>query len=197
MLDTAKNYFELFDLPVRFDVDVFRLAERFRMLQSQPAEAPVTGGRAAALAPLESAKGEVREAYRTLKDPLARAEYLLGLLARDGGADLESGAEGAYLVEQLELREALAEVGNRSQPQAAVAEVLTELAERSVALNQELHQLFADPSAENLESAREVVRELRLLERCQRDARGLETGDGDGSAASPWRRQAGGGPVRA
>jgi molecular chaperone HscB len=197
VLDTAKNYFELFDLPVRFDLDVFRLAERFRMLQASPTDAPVAGGREAALAPFDTQTVEVQQAYCTLRDPLARAEYLLGLLAGGADSDAESGAEGAYLVEQLELREALAELGNRSQPQAAVAEVLTELAERSAALSQELHALFADPSAENLESAREVVRELRLLERCQLDARGLEAGVGQGSKTSARWRQAGNGSARA
>jgi len=171
----SKNYFELFDLPVAFAVDAKRLAERYRTLQA--ANHPDGTVASAEVEQPASIKASTRfnEAYRTLKDPLARAQYLLSLHA--GGADRagDNRKDGSLLMEQMELRELLAEAQNRPDPQAAVANVLTHLAEQYAALDKELEGLFANPSAENLDAAREIVRKLQFLDKCRRDAEGLET----------------------
>lgn len=175
MSDFSKNYFDLFHLPVGFAVDAKRLAERYRSLQAatQSDCLPVT-------AEVEKpasirASTQFNEAYRTLKDPLARARYLLRLHTGDADMPGDNNKDGSFLMEQMELREILAEAQNRPNPQAAVANVLTQLAEQSAALDKELEGLFADPSAENLEAAREVVRKLQFLDNCRHDAEGLET----------------------
>lgn len=166
VLDLSKNHFELFDLPVTFAVDTKRLAERYRILQAatHPGRCPVV---------LKDempsfACSRVDEAYRILKDPLARAKYLLCLLTGDSAIDSSKGA--TFLMEQMELREVLAQAQHGSNRRGAVANVMTELAERSLALDKELQGLFADPSAENLEIARELVRELQFLDHCRGDA---------------------------
>jgi molecular chaperone HscB len=181
----ARNYFDLFDLPVCYALDPHRLAERYRAAQASAdgdaLESVHQDAARAAPSPVM-----LDEAYRTLNDPLARAEYLIALHAsdaaaaeaEDGGRD--GGPDGAFLIEQLELNEVLAEASNRSQPQGAVAEVLTEMAERSAVLSQELEHLFANPSPGNLDDARKVVRKLRLIERCRKDAHGLQSPPGSG-----------------
>lgn len=175
MLDFSKNYFELFDLPQGFAVDAKRLAERYRTLQ-----AVTHPDRFAVAATFEKrvslqASTQVNEAYRTLKDPLARARYLLTLHTGDSGNDSETSKDGAFLMEQMELRETLAEAQSSPNPHAAVARVLTHLAEQNVLLDKELERLFADPSPANLETAREIVRKLQFLDKCRRDAEELET----------------------
>ena len=175
LLELSKNFFELFDLPVAFAVDAKRLAERYRTLQAvnHCDRLPITAEveRPASI----EASNQFHEAYRTLKDPLARAQYLLRIHAGDADMPGDNGKDGAFLMEQMELREILAEAQNRPNPQAAAASVLTQLAEQSAALGKELEGLFADPSAGNLEAAREVVRKLEFLDRCRRDAEVLET----------------------
>ena len=180
MANPAPNYFDLFDLPVCYALDPRRLAERYRAVQAAVGSDSLDTVREEAPRLTPSPVALLREAYRTLKDPLARAEYLIALHESDG-ACLEGGdsgrvpgPDGAYLIEQLELNEVLTAASHRSQPQAAVAEVLTEMAERSAALGQELEALFSDPSPGNLEDARKVVRKLRLIERCRKDAHGLQ-----------------------
>ncbi len=175
MLDFSKNYFELFELPVGFALDAKRLAEGYRTLQT--ATHP---DRFAVAADHEKrwslqASTQVNEAYRTLKDPLARAKYLLALHTGDPGTTSETSKDGAFLMEQMELRETLAEAQTSPNPQAAVARVLTQLAEQSVALDKELEGLFATPSPANLETAREVVRKLQFMDKCRRDAEALES----------------------
>jgi molecular chaperone HscB len=175
VLDFSKNHFELFDLPQGFAVDAKRLAERYRALQA------VIHPDRFAVAPdhqqIESlqASAQVNEAYRTLKDPLARARYLLTLYTGEPGTASEISKDGSLLMEQMELRETVAEAQSSSNPAAAVARVLTQLAEQSVALDKELEGLFADPSPTNLESAREIVRKLQFLDKCRGDVGDLGT----------------------
>lgn len=177
MLDFSKNYFELFDLPLGFAVDAKRLAERYRALQ-----AVAESERLAVAADQETDQQTglratatlVNDAYQTLKDPLARARYLLALHAGEPGSDSETSKDGTFLIAQMELRETLAEAQNGHSPQAAVARVLTHLAEQNAVLDKELEALFADPSPANLEAAREIVRKLEFLDKCRCDAEELD-----------------------
>ena len=166
MLNSQKNYFELFDLPVGFALDSGVLAERYRAL--------VRAVRADFLSDEEDetarSLARIDLAYQTLTEPLARAEYLFRLYGVQGtetGGDDDSAS--TTLVDEMERQEALVAATNRSDPGAALSEVLTRLAERGAALDKELHQLFADPTPHNLGAAREVVRQLQGLARCQRE----------------------------
>jgi molecular chaperone HscB len=166
VLNSKKNYFELFDLPVDFALDVGVLAERYRAL--------VRAVRADFLSDEEDetarSLARIDHAYQTLTEPLARAEYLFRLYgAEETGAATGEDAPSALLVEELERQEALVAATNRSDLESALSEVLTRLAERGAALDKELHQLFADPTPSNLSAAREVVRQLQGLARCRRE----------------------------
>jgi molecular chaperone HscB len=175
VLDFTKNYFELFDLPLGFAVDAKRLAESYLALLavSHPDRFALAADHEKRVS--LGASTQVNEAYQTLKDPLARAIYLLEIHPQDPGADIDPSKDSSFLMEQMELREMLAEARNGPNPNASVATVLTQLAERSAALDKELEGLFADPSADNLVAARGIVRKLQLLHRCRRDAEELET----------------------
>lgn len=174
MLDYSKNYFELFGLPLSFAVDAKRLAERYLALQglSDPDRFAVAADHEKRVP--YRASTQVKEAYRTLKDPLARARYLLGLYDPDPGAECDTRPDGAFLMERMELGAILAAACNGPNPGAAVARVLTQLAERSAALDKKLEGLFADPTEANLATAREILRQLEFLDLCRRDAEGLD-----------------------
>ncbi|WP_235596726.1 Fe-S protein assembly co-chaperone HscB [Marichromatium gracile] len=157
-LDAAKNHFELFGLPTSFTVDTNRLAERYRALSTQAR---------ADTALATASPAQLDEAYRTLLDPLARARYLLRLHGRELG---RGRGNAGLLVEQLELREQLQEVSNRTRTALAVSSVLTDLAEQSAVLAKELRTLFEDPSTDNLELAHDLVHQLEFIALCRRDA---------------------------
>ncbi|MGQ9658749.1 MAG: molecular chaperone Hsc20 [Thermochromatium sp.] len=166
VLHSQQNYFELFDLPVGFALDPSVLAERYRAL--------VRAVRAECLSDEEDevtrSLAYIDLAYQTLTEPLARAEYLFRLYGVEG---TEAGGDddpvSTTLVEEIERQEALVAATNRSDPGAALSEVLTQLAERGAVLDKELHQLFADPTPHNLNAARGVVRQLQVLARCRRE----------------------------
>ena len=51
----------------------------------------------------------INQAYDTLKSPLKRAQYLLELKQIDASQDSHITSDGAFLMQQIELREALSE----------------------------------------------------------------------------------------
>lgn len=106
LLSLAKNYFELFGLPVAFTVDAASLVRRFRELQRQfhpdrYAAAPDHEKRLA----LQYAT-YINEAHDCLKSPLCRAQYLMEL-AGFPRQDSTTQNDTVFLLQQMEWREAL------------------------------------------------------------------------------------------
>ena len=89
--DGPRTYFEIFSLPAKLVIDLHALEESFyalsRKLHPDRFAAKSLGEQAAALA--ESSR--LNDAYRTLKGPIARTEYLLKL----EGVELEEQSKSA------------------------------------------------------------------------------------------------------
>ena len=173
-MDLTQDYFALFGLPAAFAVDTALLSERYRGLL-----ATLHPDRFASASDHErrlsmQASTLVNEAYRTLEDPLARARYLLQLHSDEVGSDTETTSDAAFLMEQMELRETLAEAKGQADPYASVNRVLVHVAEHGQALCQQLEGIFDEPTAAGLVEARELVRKLQFLDKCRRDAENLE-----------------------
>jgi molecular chaperone HscB len=79
-----------------------------------------------------------------------------------------------FLMEQMELREALSGVKDQPDPHVAVGEVLDRLSGQADALVQGLEDLLDEPSAQDLEAARELVRKLQFVSKCRVEAENLE-----------------------
>jgi len=173
MLDFSRNHFALFGLPLRYRVDNDLLAQRYRALQRalHPDCYAAAGDRERRLS--LQASTHVNEAFQTLRDPLARARYLLSLHTGDHG-DGRSTRDAGFLMEQLELLEALAEVRSQADPLAAVGAILDRLADHTRALTSALETLPEAPSASDLEAAQEQVRKLQFITKCRQQAQDLE-----------------------
>jgi len=174
VLDFAKNHFELFGLPMSYRVDGALLSERYHALQQalHPDRYAAAGDRERRLSMQASTR--VNEAFQILKEPLARARYLLSLYTGDHSDEQASTRDTAFLMEQMELREALAQVEDRTDPMAAVGEILNRLADHFRVLDSELEALLEAPSAQDLEAARELVRKLQFVAKCRIEAEDLE-----------------------
>ena len=174
LLDFSQNHFELFGLPTAYPVDTEQLSERFRALQQtlHPDRFAAAGEREKRLSMQASTR--VNEAYRVLKDPLERARYLLSIHAGDAGDDRETTKDGAFLMEQMELREALAGAKRAPDPYEVVARVLDRLAGLSEQLVAQLTVRLDRPSPEDLDEARELVRKLQFVHKCRAEAELIE-----------------------
>ena len=108
-MDFQADHYTLLGLPKSFRLDRPRLDERYREIAAQVHPDRFTqAGDAERRVSLQWTT-RLNEAYQTLKNPLTRAQYLLGLL--DCGLDLANNhaLPTDFLIEQMEWREAVAE----------------------------------------------------------------------------------------
>ena len=103
--DPRADHFAVFGLERRFDVDAGELEARFRERSRKlhPDRFATADARARRAALAHGV--QMNEARAVLKDPIRRAEYLLGL----GGVAVPKEVPPALLMEILELREELGE----------------------------------------------------------------------------------------
>src|SRR5438034_2152698 len=121
MIDFSRNHFELFGLPERFQFDAVLLDRAYHRLQGEvhPDRYAAAGETEQRLALQSSAR--VNEAYQALKDPVARAQYLLSLHGVDALSETDTALALDFLERQLERREAAAEAAAAGDARALEA----------------------------------------------------------------------------
>jgi len=159
--DFSRNHFELLGLPVVFALDASRLEQRYRELQSR-----VHPDRFAAASDAERRIAmqwatRANEACRTLRDPLARARYLLALKGYDTGEESNTAMPPDFLMQQMEWREGVAEARSGGNA-AALAGLRSEI---GAARRDMLELLERSLDASNYDSGCSLVRKLRFLEK--------------------------------
>jgi molecular chaperone HscB len=120
------NYFETFSLPAKLQIDTASLEKQFYMLSRKLhpdrfASKPVAKQEAAL-----AQSSQLNDAYRTLKDPILRTQYLLKL-------------EGVELEEQSKAATDAARTTGEQKKQIVPAELLEEVFE----LNMQLQEMRA------------------------------------------------------
>ena len=155
--------FELFGLERRFALDRAMLDERRRTLQAQTHPDKFAAQGAAAQRVALQWAVRVNEAYERLKDPLHRAAYLCELQGQRIDAQNNTTMPAAFLMRQMELREALDDARTTAQIESLEGNLAAERAAALLRL-ENLLDVQRDASA----AAREV-RALMFLERFAAD----------------------------
>lgn len=108
-MDFNADHFALFQLPRKFRLDLALLDRRFKEIQLQihPDKFAHAGDSEKRLS-LQWAT-RVNEAYQTLKQPIARARYVLELFGVDVNTESNTAMPSEFLMDQMEWREAVAE----------------------------------------------------------------------------------------
>lgn len=166
MIDFSRNHFELFGLPERFRFDAGALDRAYHALQGE-----VHPDRFAAASQTEQrlalqSSARVNEAYRALKDPVARAQYLLSLHGVEAFGETDTSLPFDFLERQLERRELAAAAmarGDARELEALLHGVRAEARE----LEQRVSALLDVEGA--WDAARVAVRELRFLAKLAAD----------------------------
>ena len=162
-LNLASTDFELFDTPPRFTQDRAALDARWRALQTEvhPDRFAAEGAAAQRVAMQWAVR--VNEAYQRLKNPIRRAAYLCELNGAPIEAENNTAMPAAFLMQQMEWREALDDARTVDDVDALVQQVTDHR-------RAELIQLEATlDAARDYAAAAQQVRALMFVERFAHD----------------------------
>ncbi len=159
----AVSDFELFDLPVQFAQDRAQLEARWKDLQREahPDKFAAQGIAAQRVAMQWSVR--INEAYQRLKDPMRRAAYLCELGGAPIQAENNTAMPAAFLMQQMEWREAMDDAADVAALEALYDDVQQA---HKVALQQCAHLI---DTAHDLRAAAEQVRALMFIEKFMHD----------------------------
>jgi molecular chaperone HscB len=164
--DFARNHFELLDMPVSHAVDPARLEQHYRELQSQVHPDRFASGTEAERRVAMQWATRANEAYRTLRDPVHRARYLLGLKGYDTGEETNTSMPPDFLMQQMEWRETVA-----NARAARDARRLQGLHDEIAATRGEMLRMLerAIDAEANYVAGCSLVRKLRFLEKIEEE----------------------------
>ena len=171
-LQAMHNHFELFGLPVKFHVLADALERAYREIQSRVhPDRFAHAGDAERRASLQWTT-RVNEAYRTLKDPVQRGRHILELNGVDVAFETNTAMPQEFLLQQMELREALEEAKDASALDSLRGSLRTERSSLEEAIAQ------AIDGANDYAKAAGLVRKLQFLHRLDEEIdAGYETLD--------------------
>lgn len=157
-MSSASDYFQLFNLPREFAVDDNALMARYRELQREYhpdrfAAEPADVQRAAV-----QKAADINTAFATLRDPVARARYMLTQAGRSLPAESATVSDTDFLMAQMELREQLEEADDLS--------TLADLRDEAEDWLQNLCREFViDYQEQDWFEATETVRKMQFMTR--------------------------------
>jgi len=167
-----QNFFDIFGLPVSFEIDTVALAETYRELQRavHPDRYANASDRDRRVAVQRAAN--INEAFQTLKSPLQRARYILQLRGVDFDDQKDTSFDSEFLMEQIELREALAELKHDPDALSRLNDLMQDINRRIQAMQAEL---AAGIGEDELERAKTLVHKLQFLYKLRIESENLES----------------------
>ncbi len=170
-MNLSQNYFELFDLDTGFVLDRAELDTVFRERQKEYHPDRFAHKSDAEQRQAVQNSTHLNTAYETLKSPLLRAQYLLTLQGVLTGEESRKQLPMDFLMQQMELRETLAEAPDTADPFAT----LEALESKASALEKSCFDHFESAYAEgDLESAEESIRKLQFLNKLLSEIEAME-----------------------
>ncbi len=168
------NYFQLFQLPVGFDIDLTELGTRYLELQRNfhPDNFAAASERDRMMAVQQAAN--INDAYHSLKQPLLRAEHLLALRGVKLSHEQRSFTDTHFLMQQMELREQLAEITEASDPFSLIDDIEQQISANRKNLLQRLATALSANNPEQDLAAADIIRKLKFFFKLQHELELIE-----------------------
>jgi molecular chaperone HscB len=156
------NYFELFNIPVSFDVNLSLLPHTYQQLQrlTHP-DKFASGSEQDKLIALQK-NAQVNDAYSILKSPLSRAEYLLNLRGIDLQHEQQTIKDTTFLMQQMEWREELSEISEQTDPLGALESLEDEINQTIKSDLTKLKNFLESEQTTAEQSAADIIRQLKF-----------------------------------
>jgi molecular chaperone HscB len=157
------NYFELFNIPASFDVDLSVLGQTYQTLQrlTHP-DKFASGSEQEKLVAIQK-NSQVNDAYSVLKAPLSRAEYILSLRGIELQHEQQTIKDTAFLMQQMEWREQLADIGEQAEPLDALESLEDEIKQTIKTDLAKLKDLLVSAQEQANLKAADMIRQLKFL----------------------------------
>ena len=170
-MNLSQNYFELFNLEIGFALDRTALDSAYRELQKEyhPDRFAHKGDAEQRLAVQNST--HLNTAYEALKSPLQRAQYLLSLKGVKTGEESRKQLPMGFLMQQMELRETLAEAPDADDPFAVLEALESQTKELEKSCFDDFQAAYSDG---DLELSEESVRKLQFLKKLLSEIEAME-----------------------
>jgi len=173
-VDLSKNFFQIFALPVSYDVDNEKLMDSYRKLQQVVHPDLFTTATDHEKRLSAEAAAYLNDGLDTLKQPVKRAIYLLELVGVNVDFENSSAMAPAFLMEQMELRELLESVAESNDPFLALDQLYERVDVLQKKLIVEFENAYAQGDSESLQLAANVVAEMQFVEKLRLDIEHLE-----------------------
>ncbi len=159
------QYFTLFQLEPAFDIDAENLEQTYRALAARFHPDKFASASAFEQKQAVMMSSTINDAYRTLKNPIDRAAYLLKTLGIDADAPEHTSFAPDFLIQQMEWRETLMEA--RAENDLKTLENLNdEIRAEQEKLFSDLKQSFA---RQDYDTAAQQVRQGRFLDKLRNE----------------------------
>jgi len=135
------NYFEVFDLPKILGIDPVLLEKKFHELSRKYHPDYFSTGSAEDKQKALTMTSLLNDAYRTLRHPVRRVEYLLEL---EGFKSDGSKVPKSFLLEMFEINEQVEEVKSGSASPEQIAAVRNDIENRAARFESEIQKASAD-----------------------------------------------------
>ena len=159
------QYFTLFQLEPAFDIDAESLEQTYRALAARFHPDKFASASAFEQKQAVMMSSTINDAYRTLKNPIDRAAYLLKTLGIDADAPEHTSFAPDFLMQQMEWRETLME--------ARVESDLKTLENLNDEIRTEQEKLFCDLkhsfTRQDYDTAAQQVRQGRFLDKLRNE----------------------------
>lgn len=168
----AQTHFELFELPVSFELDLQDLSQRYRELQraAHPDKFANASDHERRLSVEKAAA--INEAYQTLKSPQQRARYMLELQSVSFDDEKDTALDSAFLMEQIELRESLSELNQSDDPLASLNQIMADIKKRISTVLEEISRKLASVPLDDKQkkNVKQLIHKMQFLNKLQQEA---------------------------
>ncbi|MCW8922776.1 MAG: Fe-S protein assembly co-chaperone HscB [Gammaproteobacteria bacterium] len=162
----TQNFFELFDVPVSFEVDLDLVQQRYRELQKavHPDKFVSASDQEKRISMQQTSW--INEAFNALRQPVERAIYLLKLKGVDLNLENETTMDAMFLMEQMEMREALSDVQSKDDPLAALDDFSVQIKNKMQAMAANFSIAYED---DQLDDAKELIRKMQFMQKARKE----------------------------
>jgi len=162
----SSNFFALFDVPVSYDVDLDLVQQRYRDLQKvvHPDKFVNASDQEKRISMQQTSR--INEAFNALRQPVDRAIYLLSLKGVDLNLENETTMDAGFLMEQMEMREALSDIHSADDPLAELDDFSRQIKDKMKSMMDGFSQAL---ESDYLDDAREWVRKMQFMQKAKKE----------------------------